>query len=225
MRPLNYLTIVLLCVTLGVPISGAAKSLSGAYLAARQADAERDYRISEQYYTRALRQDPNNPALMEYLIMAHISLGQFAAASPVAQRLDAQQVDSQLVNMMQIATGAAQDQYDDILLRIDQGKGIGALIDSLLVAWAITGQGKMSDALAAFDSVAEKQGVEAFARYHKALALAHAGDFESAAEIFEQTVDAGIRLTRRGVIAQIQVLSQLDLGDQAIAVLDRSFGA
>ena len=39
MRPLNYLTIVLLCVTLGVPISGAAKSLSGAYLAARQADA------------------------------------------------------------------------------------------------------------------------------------------------------------------------------------------
>ena len=83
----------------------------------------------------------------------------------------------------------------------------------------------MSDALAAFDSVAEKQGVEAFARYHKALALAHAGDFESAAEIFEQTVDAGIRLTRRGVIAQIQVLSQLDLGDQAIAVLDRSFGA
>jgi len=135
MRPLNYLTIVLLCVTLGVPISGAAKSLSGAYLAARQADVERDYRISEQYYTRALRQDPNNPALMEYLIMAHISLGQFAAASPVAQRLDAQQVDSQLVNMMQIATGAAQGQYDDILLRIDQGKGIGALIDSLLVAW------------------------------------------------------------------------------------------
>ena len=64
--------------------------------------------------------------------MAHISLGQFAAASPVAQRLDAQQVDSQLVNMMQIATGAAQGQYDDILLRIDQGKGIGRL---LIACW------------------------------------------------------------------------------------------
>ena len=51
MRPVNYLAIVLLCVTLGVPISGAAKSLSGAYLAARQADLERDYRVSEQYYT------------------------------------------------------------------------------------------------------------------------------------------------------------------------------
>ena len=225
MRPVNYLAIVLLCVTLGVPISGAAKSLSGAYLAARQADLERDYRVSEQYYTRAVQQDPNNPVLMERLIMAHMSLGQFAASSPVAQRLDAQQVDSQLVNMMQIATSAEQGQYDSILQRIDQGKGIGALIDRLLVAWAITGQGRMSDALKAFDEVAKKQGVEAFARYHKALALAHAGDFESAAEIFEQTVEAGIRLTRRGVIAQIQVLSQLDLGDQAIAVLDLNFDA
>ena len=127
MRPVNYLAIVLLCVTLGVPISGAAKSLSGAYLAARQADLERDYRVSEQYYTRAVQQDPNNPVLMEHLIMAHMSLGQFAAASPVAQRLDAQQVDSQLVNMMQIATSAEQGQYDSILQRIDQGKGIGAV--------------------------------------------------------------------------------------------------
>ena len=225
MRQMKYLATILLSVTLIVPISGTAETGSGAYLAARQADLARDYRASEQYYTRALRQDPNNPLLMEYLVMAHMLLGQFAEASPVAERLDAQDVDSQLVNMMQIASSAHQGEYAGILQRIDQGRGIGTLIDSLLRAWAITGQGKMSSALEAFDVVAEKQGVKAFARYHKALALASAGDFESAAGIFDQTVQGGIRLTRRGIIAQIQVLSQLDLGDQAIAVLDLNFGA
>ena len=53
MRPLNYLTIVLLCVTLGVPISGAAKSLSGAYLAARQADVERHQLLRRAVQGRA----------------------------------------------------------------------------------------------------------------------------------------------------------------------------
>ena len=144
MRQVKYLATVLLSVTLIAPISGTAETGSGAYLAARQADLARDYRVSEQYYTRALRQDPNNPLLMEYLVMAHMSLGQFAEASPVAERLDAQEVDSQLVNMIHIANSAQQGKYASILQRIDQGKGIGTLIDSLLRAWAITGQGKMS---------------------------------------------------------------------------------
>jgi tetratricopeptide (TPR) repeat protein len=221
----KYLAATVLSVTLATPVIGVCETLSGAYLAARQADLARDYTASEQYYGRALLRDPNNPSLLESQIMAHMSLGLFAPAMPLAQRLDAQGVDSQLLNMMLIAGAAQEGAYGRILDRIEQGKGIGSLIDSLLSAWAITGQGQMSTALAAFDTIAEKPGVKAFSLYHKGLALASVGDYESASKIFLATVEDGVRLTRRGVIAQLQVLSQLDQNTLAIAALKTNFGA
>jgi tetratricopeptide (TPR) repeat protein len=66
----------------------------------------------------------------------------------------------------------------------------------------------------------------AFGRYHAALARAVAGDLDGAEELFSGGADGtAMRLTRRGTIARAQVLSQLGRNDEAVALVDESFGA
>ena len=65
----------------------------------------------------------------------------------------------------------------------------------------MVGEGKMSDALGAFDKITETKGLEAFGHFHKALALASVGDFEGADEILSGRAAGPIFVMRRGVFA------------------------
>ncbi len=49
-----------------------------------------------------------------------------------------------------------------------------------MLAWAAFGEGRVSDAMTEFDTITAMRGMEAVGLYHKALALALAGDFEGA---------------------------------------------
>ncbi|MEK6216761.1 MAG: tetratricopeptide repeat protein, partial [Boseongicola sp.] len=107
----------------------------------------------------------------------------------------------------------------------EAGQTVGPLFDGLARAWAELGAGRMSTAVASFDEVIASDGVAAFGLYHKALALASVGDFESAADIFSGENGVTLRLTRRGVIAYAQVLSQLERNEDALELIKSSFGA
>jgi tetratricopeptide (TPR) repeat protein len=82
----------------------------------------------------------------------------------------------------------------------------------------------MDEALTQFDQVASERGLRSFAIYHKALALASVGDYESAEKIFAGEVDGPIQRTRLGTIAWVEILSQLERNADAIAALDETFG-
>ena len=61
------------------------------------------------------------------------------------------------------------------------------MLDDLVKAWAKLGLGGCRTPLEDFDKIAKTKGLEAFGLYHKALALASAGDFEGADEILSGT--------------------------------------
>ncbi len=82
----------------------------------------------------------------------------------------------------------------------------------------------MADAVKEFDAVAATRGMEAVGLYHKALALALAGDFEGADAILSGREAGPLNLNRRGVMAHVQILSQLERNPDAVALLDRAFG-
>lgn len=96
------------------------------------------------------------------------------------------------------------------------------LIGDLVRAWAQVGQGQMSEAIKGFDKVMAVQGAAPFGRYHKALALASVGDFEGADALFQGEPGTEMRLTRRGVQAHAQILSQLERRDDALKMLDEA---
>ncbi len=196
----------------------------GAYLASRVASADSDYLAAAGWYGKALIADPTNPALLEGAIIAHMALGNFELASGLAQKLIDTGSKSQTAYIARVADKAKTGDFAGILADQAAGQKVGPLIDGLVAAWAELGNGQMSQALKGFDALAKEPGMEAFGLYHKALALASVGDFEGADEILSGRASGPITVMRRGVLAHVQILSQLERNPDAVALLDRTFG-
>lgn len=199
------------------------RGLAGAYLAARVASFHNDFSAAADYYTRALLRDRDNPALMENAILAFVGLKDFNAAVPIAREMTKNDVKSQIADLVIMADALKKHTYQTALDDLDAGRTVGPLVDGLVRAWSELAQGNMDGALAAFDAAAEETGLQAFGLYHKALAFAVAGNFEAADEIFSGRDAGPLRLTRRGAIAHVQVLSQLGRNEAALELLGLAF--
>lgn len=197
---------------------------SGSYLAARSAIAASDYTAAAKYFSRALVRDPGNLTLLESAATAYVGLGDLDRATEVARRMVSAGATGQLGGLILAGANARDGAWDDLRGGFDRGLQVGPLFDGLVKAWSFVGSGNMSGALEAFDEVSGAAGVQAFGLYHKALALASVGDFEGAAQIFSGDTGTTLRLSRRGAVAYVQVLSQLERSDAAIELIDESFG-
>ncbi len=212
-------------ITLSLAVPAVAQDgLAGAYLAARHAGLTSDYAAAAQYFTRALTRDPSNPELLESALLAFVGLGEVDKAVPIARRMQSGGMDSQVAHMVLLADQLNRDAFDDALEDLQAGRAIGPLVDGLVLAWGHFGAGRMTEALEAFDKASADTGLAAFGLYHKALALAAVGDLEGADKIFSEEAGQPLRMTRRGILAHVQILSQLERNDEAVALIDEVFG-
>ncbi|MEL6915283.1 MAG: tetratricopeptide repeat protein [Pseudomonadota bacterium] len=198
--------------------------VAGAYLAARQAAADNDYAAAVKYYRQALARDSANHAHMENALSAHLALGQFAPAATLGARMLATGSPSQVAHMTVVADEGLRGDYESMIAGFEAGTRVGPLVDSLIHGWALLGAGRTEDALRAFDSVADREGLRPFALHHKALALAYLGDFEGAEEILSGRASGAIPDNRRGLITRVMVLSELDQNALARAEIARVAG-
>jgi tetratricopeptide (TPR) repeat protein len=202
----------------------AADGQAGPYLAARLAGAEADYAVASEYYARALAADPGNSRLMENAAISEVGRGAIDKALPIAEAFDKSGGKSQVADLLVLTGLAKTEDYAGAIAALDKGRSAGQLVDGLYRAWALLGQGQMSEATEAFDDVTKVSGLKSFGLYHKALALAAVGDFEGADAIFAGADGGPLRATRRGVIAHAQILSQLERKADAIKLIDETYG-
>jgi tetratricopeptide (TPR) repeat protein len=219
LRPVMVAALALLT---ALPVKAQDQFDAGAYLAARIAGSRDDFREASNWYTRALIADPSNSALMEGAVIAHIAAGNFEAALAVARRLQQSGAKSQPADLILIADQAKRGDFSAMIADLEAGRSVGMLLDGLVRAWAELGTGQMSNAVEQFEKLAETKGLEAFGLYHKALALASVGDFEGAEAILSGKDNGTINVRRRGTIAHVQILSQLERNADALALLDRA---
>lgn len=209
-------------VAMAVPLATrAAEEDAGAYLAARSAVIASDYAEATSWFERALISDPGNERLLDGALVGKMSLGAFDGALVIASRLVQRNNASASANIALMADQAKRGAFEDLLRDQQAGRAINPALDGLAEAWAEVGAGRMSDALATFDETAKLQGLRPLALYHKALALASAGDFEGADTILSAE---NLPVARRGIVARAQILSQLERNTDAKALLDREFG-
>ncbi len=218
MSPLRPFVLAAAFACAGLP--ALAQGVSGAYLAGRVAETDRNFSEAADRFAHALVMDKENPQIMQGLVGANIALGEVDLIAPVAQDMADLGVGSQLAHMALIAHAAKSEDWVTVETMINEERGVGPLVDGLSRAWALVGKGEMSAALEAFDAVSEEEGLNSFGLYHKALALALVGDFEGSQEIFS----GRLQITRRGAMANIEVLSQLDRNDEAIEMIAATFG-
>ena len=206
-----------------LPLVSRAEEDAGAYLAARVAGSNDDYREAAVWFTRALIADRDNVALMDGAITAQIAVGNLEAALAVAEQMQGTGTESQVALLALVAGKAQAGDFAGMLADIQAGRSVGKLMDNLTRAWAELGQGKMSEAVEEFDALTAAPGMQYFGQYHKALALASVGDFEGADKILSDHSAGGFQTQRRGVLAHVQILSQLERDADALKVLNAAF--
>ncbi len=223
MRPLPFVLAAGLAFAAAAP-AAAADGEAGPYLAARLAGAESDYVVASEYYARALAADPQNSLLMENAAISEVGRGAIDKALPIAEAFDKSGGKSQIADLLILTELARKEDFAGAIAALDKGRSAGLLVDGLYRAWALLGQGQMSEATGAFDDVTKMSGLKSFGLYHKALALASVGDFEGADAIFAGADGGPLRATRRGVMAHAQILSQLERKADAIDLIDKTYG-
>jgi len=196
---------------------------AGAYLAAREAGQARDIAGSLPYLERLFAAYPDDAAVRQRLVQALVSLGRVGQAAELAPPLTAQPSRHPVAGLALIADGFARRDYDAVLARVAGGGQGSPLLDALAEAWAQLGLGRVSEALAALDRAGAEPGADLFATYCRALVLAMVGDAEGALAILDAPGGLRDMLNRRGAMAYVQLLGQVDRFDDALAEIDARF--
>jgi hypothetical protein len=116
------LTALLLAAALGTPLRADDRIDSGAYLAARVAESENDFRAAATWYGKAIIADSGNPQLLDGAILAEIGIGDFALAIDAAKLRKAIEGESgQLAEMALMADEARREDYAALLPRPSRG--------------------------------------------------------------------------------------------------------
>ena len=223
-KSLRALLLVSASLLLSTPLAAPAQAENpGAYLAARAAAGDNDYNAAADYFAGALLADPENRFLQDATVLMNVGRGNFDPALALATEIGSPAEGSQVAALMLVAADARDENWSGLLARLDGKANVGPLVEGLLRAWALTGEGKVSDATAEFDKIGKEPAFGALALYQKALVLAMVGDFEGAEKIFVSKEGATLSNSRRGLLARVEILSQLEKNDEAIALIDSAF--
>lgn len=211
----------LAALVLAAPATAGATTLSGAYLAAMQADFRNDFAASGDYTARALALEPDNIGLLQNAVVARTVTGRIEEAALHAERLAGLMPQNQLAVLVRVAQALAAEDYDgaDTLL-IAAGPAMNPLLGGLLAGWIEVGREDFAAAQARFDALDGNDTLFAYGQYHKALALALAGDFVTAAGILEGDGGGPLHVNLGAVVAHAQILAQIDREEEALALLD-----
>jgi tetratricopeptide (TPR) repeat protein len=213
-----------LAALLATPSVAGASSLSGAYLAAMQADFRDDYIEAAAYYDRAMAADPGNAGLMMNAVVTRVAMGEVATARAIADRLEAADAGNQIAALVRLADALAAGDFDQAaaILGAAGEEAVNPLLGGLLAGWIEVGREDFPAAAARFDAMTGNDALAAYGQYHKALALAYAGDFVTAAGILAGDAEGPLHLNRSAIVAHAQVLAQIGREDEAVALLDEA---
>jgi len=208
----------------GAQAQGTPPHDAGAYLAARAADGVSDFEGAAAFFARALDRDPGNAVLFERTLVALLADGLLDRALGVIDTFGDGASDSQIARIALLAGDARDGDWDGLIARLDAGDGVADIVDELSRAWALIGQGDTDAGIDVLNTLGQERGYRGFALYHKAMALASTGDWTAAEEILSAPPEAGLPRTRRSIVAHLRILSQLGRNDDAVAMLDDTFG-
>ncbi|WIY53517.1 tetratricopeptide repeat protein [Devosia sp. YIM 151766] len=165
-------------------------SISGSYMAGQQ--AIKDLRTDEaaRYFNDAAQADWDNAILVERAFVALAADGQISKAASTARRALELDSENQLAELVVAVEAFKERRYAAAERRLrnvgeDTFSGITA---SILRAWALTGEGKTSEADALMDRIGER-GLEDFLLFHRAMMAEAGGNTQLALDLAERAYD------------------------------------
>ena len=178
--------------------------MTGSYLAARHADAERADESAAQYYAAALELAPNDPVLLDHAVRSMVLDGQTKEAIPLARRLVSVRPTSEVGRVVLAVAAINAGRYDEAEEELKAlPSGPYATTASLLTAWADFGRNDQAGALKALQAVASNPSTAYLFPLHSAWLKDAAGDPQAAADtlstLLSDQKEPWLRLTVLGI--------------------------
>lgn len=168
-----------------------AESPFGAYLAGRHAATVNDSSKAAIFYERALRDQPDDPVILERAFMAALTAGDMGRAVPLARRLAAIDPDERMARLTLALAALRDGRFGEASSEMDAAAPgpFTALVGTLTHAWAAVGDGDKDRALARIAAFEGRAAFALFRTYHEALMLDVLGDREGAARAYDKAME------------------------------------
>ncbi|MDK1384547.1 tetratricopeptide repeat protein [Sinorhizobium sp. 8-89] len=153
-------------------------TFSGAFLAARTADVDRDFASATELYKIALQFEPNNSDVKQRLMITLLMAGKLDDGVKIAEDLKSDPAVERITTVVRAIEAIRKREYRSAqkLLAYDGPNDLDRLMNTLLSSWAKFGQGRPKEALAQIKALDGPEWFRVFKNYHAgAIALA-AGD-------------------------------------------------
>lgn len=153
-------------------------TFSGAFLAARTADVDKDYETAIPLYRIALEYDPTNTEVKERLMITLLMDGQFDDGVKMAEALKDDAAVERITTVVRGMDAIRKREYRtaEKVLTYNGPNDLDRMMNGLLVAWAKFGDGKAKEALATISDMKGPDWFAIFKNYHAGAIAAASGD-------------------------------------------------
>lgn len=209
------------CASLGSLGASTSEPPFGTYLAARHAASAHETEKAADLYAKSLRQNPDDPVVLERGFMLYASTGDMNHAAPLARELIKTKPDHRLARLVLGIVDIKNRDYADAKDQFAKSEPgpFTALIGSLTSAWAEAGlkdkQGAL-DRLATFDG---RASFDLFRYFHQALILDELEDVQGAQAAYRKANDVSSGASIRVIEAYVSFLVRQERPDEARALL------
>ncbi len=168
----------------------AVDTFSGAFLAGRTADVDRDYGNAIPLYRKALEIEPDNTEISERLMIASFLSGDFDGGVKLAERLKSDVSVERITVITRGMDAIRRGDYAaaDAILKYDGPNDLERLMNSLLLAWSKFGAGRKDEALKLVTDLKGPEWFAIFRNYHAGALAAASGNMSKARELLNAAV-------------------------------------
>lgn len=185
------------------PSIGSGDSLAGNYLSSRFAAQHDDPKAAAYYLSAAAKKDPSNLALLERSMKMKVLAGDIDAAVKDAEQYKSIDPKSFPASSI-LAIGAikkgdflkADEQFKSVLAAAEEEQQMNNLLLPILRAWVLLGQGRYPDARALLETLPEKNAIQNFILYQKALIADIGRQDQDAARAYDVLLQGEVRSYR-----------------------------
>jgi tetratricopeptide (TPR) repeat protein len=197
-------------------------TLSGAYLAGRHAQAERDMGRAADLLGRALKMDPDSHRLRRRTFTVLLAEGRVDEAVVLARGLIGGEGDASFSRLTLAVERIGAGRFDEALKHLDAlpKDGIMSYLVPLLGAWAEAGKDDFAAAREALKPLADKNGSLALYDLHVALVQDRAGNTRAAVESYRRVADGQTGLSLRLVQLLGSLYERSGKQDEARTIYD-----
>jgi tetratricopeptide (TPR) repeat protein len=195
----------------------SVNTFSGAFLAARTADFDKDYATAVKLYKIALQFDPTNTDVKQRLMITQLMSGNFAEGVKLADTLKNDPSVERITSTVRGMEAIRKREYKSAekILAYKGPNDLDRMMNDLLLAWAKFGDGKPKEALKLVTGMQGPEWLAIFKNYHAGALAAAAGDKATArARLNEAILDRnGAGAAPDTFIRAVMALARLEARD------------